>query len=86
MYVNMTMKDREKGNVAAGLLCFVVVIAMIFTGFYFLSLWSDRSLEYVLGEIKERPVEVHGGLSFLFTLLAPVALLFNVIVEIYRSC
>lgn len=50
-----------------------------------LSWWTDRSLEYVLSEMKERPVEVHGGLSFLVTLLAPLALLFNIVVEIYRN-
>ena len=85
LYANVHC-SREAGGAS------VDFLSLVFFGlvFYFLvvcllSLWTDRNLEYMLSEIKNRPVEVHGGLSFLATLLAPAALLFNVIVEIYRA-
>lgn len=51
-----------------------------------ISHWTDSSLEWALSEWKGRPVEVHGGLSFLMTLLfCPLVLMFNLIISIMQS-
>ena len=81
--IMISAMTRQNGVSLIGML---ITLVVIICGILIpLSWWTDRSLEYVMSEVKEHPVEVHGGLSFLVTCLAPIALLFNVIVEIYRA-
>ena len=62
------------------------VLFFYFTVTALMSFWTDRSLEWLLSTIKETPVEVHGGLSFLLTIvLSPVILAGNIIIEIIRA-
>jgi hypothetical protein len=83
LYINALC--RKRGDIAGLFIIWIVFLMAYFGTVALLSLWSDRCLEWSLSEWKGRPVEIHGGLSFLFTILAPLALTFNLVVEILRA-
>ena len=79
----------EKGSVAVGLVGglfgILFFLAIIFSIIFAFSLWTDRSLEWLLDWLKpENTAHFPWWLSFLVTILLPAALAFNVIVEVIR--
>lgn len=63
----------------------VFVVALIAMVVYFITQWTDRSLDFVLSAVKHQPVDVPTWLSFLVTLVFnAVIILFNIIVELFR--
>lgn len=73
---------RQSGN--AGIV-FLVCATIMVLFLVFMTSWTDRNLEYILSEMKGRPVEVHGFVSFMFTCLGPIALVFNLVVYCYKA-
>ena len=59
------------------LLAYVFVVMIM-------ALWTQRSLDYTLSAMKDRPVEVGYGWSVLATIPGPITFLYNVGTEIYR--
>lgn len=51
---------------------------------YLLSLWTDRNLDFWFSYFKGTPVDVPQWISFLTTLLAPVALVGNILMELFK--
>ena len=75
---------RQSGNGLIG--CVVVLFSLLiyFAIVGLIALWTDRSLDYVVSELKDKQTDVPYWLAFLVSLLAPAILLFNVVVEVIR--
>lgn len=70
----------------AGMGCLFMTTMM---GFYFgivylLSLWTDRNLDFWFSYFKGAEVDIPQWISFLTTLLAPVAVIGNILMELFK--
>lgn len=59
----------------------IIIPLIIFTLF---AMWTDRNLDYALTYIKDYPVDCPFWLSFIVSILAPAALILNIICELAR--
>lgn len=67
-----------------GCAAFIIFPSLYFGLVYLLSLWTDRNLDFWFSYFKGAEVDIPQWLSFIATLIAPVAVVGNVIMELFK--
>ena len=80
------MKYTYSKNTGAGFGCLALsaMAAFYFGLVYVLSLWTDRNLDFWFSYFKGHEVDIPQWLSFCATLLAPIAIAGNVLMELCK--
>lgn len=62
----------------------IFILGFYFGLVYLMSLWTDRNLDFWFSHFKGQEVDIPQWISFLTTLLAPVALVGNILMELFK--
>jgi len=69
---------------AAGTGIGCLMVGAYFGLVYLLSLWTDRNLDFWFSYFKGQEVDIPQWISFLTTLIAPVAFVGNILAELFK--
>lgn len=71
-------------GVGAGCFVMSIFVSIYFGLIYLLSFWTDRNLDFWFSYFKGVPVDIPQWISFLLTLLSPIAFVGNIIAELFK--
>lgn len=82
----MSRYSYSSGGAGLGVGCVTMsaILGFYFGIVYLLSFWTDRNLDFWFSYFKGVPVDIPQWISFLLTLLSPIAFVGNIIAELFK--